>query len=206
MDKAMLERAISEVAVYDSHVHSALTIVGMPEPRQAAPGFASLVRILVGQQLSIKAAASIHTKFVHALDGDVQPKTVLSASQDELRAAGLSYAKTRYIKALASMIEDGALDLDAIPALGEEQATGALTQVTGIGPWTAQIYLLFCEGRADIWPAGDLALQEALRRLKARDVRPKPAETINLVEPWRPWRGAMAIFLWHYYAASGAPV
>lgn len=206
MDADTLRHAIESVAVFDPEVGAAYKAVGLPAPRQSAPGFASLVRILTGQQLSVKAAASIYARFEALLDGDVTPQRVLATPHETLRSAGLSNAKARYCHALAQAIVAGSLDVDSLPHLTEEEAAAQLTAVKGIGPWTAQIYLLFCEGRADVWPAGDLALQEGLKRLKDLKSRPTAKDTVAIVAPWQPYRGAMAVFLWHYYAASDAPV
>lgn len=206
MDAAALKHALIDVAQRDAQLKRALCDVGLPKPRRAQPGFASLVRILVGQQLSVKAAATIHGRFETLLGSCVTPGKVLAAEDDALRAAGLSRAKATYCKALAQAVLDGALVLDTLPSLTEEEAERLLTTVKGVGPWTAQIYLLFCEGRMDVWPAGDLALQEALKRVKNLKARPNAKETVPIVAPWQPYRGAMAVFLWHYYAASNAPV
>ncbi|MEM7569857.1 MAG: DNA-3-methyladenine glycosylase 2 family protein [Pseudomonadota bacterium] len=206
MEQHQLDDAVKAIAKRDRAVAQALKTVGFPAARRAEPGFASLVRILLGQQLSVKAAATIHERFCALLEGGVTPKAVLGTNHEDLRGAGLSRAKIKYIQSLAQATLDQTLSLATIAGLDEPSAMKALTQVKGIGPWTAQIYLLFCEGRPDVWPSGDLALQEALKRLKGLDVRPTAAETVQLVEPWKPWRGAMAVFLWHYYAASGAPV
>lgn len=206
LNEAALKNAIETVALRDTGVQSALSRVGFPAPRIAEPGFESLVRILIGQQLSVKAAASIHGRFMACFPSGLSPSVLLKQDDTTLRAAGLSAGKTRYVKALAKAIEDRDIDLEQIATMSADEAMNTLTQVVGIGPWTAQIYLLFCEGRPDIWPAGDLALQEALRRLKVLSARPTAKETLPLVAPWQPWRGAMAVFLWHYYAASDAPI
>lgn len=206
MDAAALKHAIGTVAAADDDVASTYSAIGLPAPRQSKPSFASLTRILTGQQLSVKAATSIYGRFEGLFDGDVTPKKVLAAPHSALRSVGLSNAKARYCHSLAQAVAVGRLEVDTLPALSENEATAQLTAVKGIGPWTAQIYLLFCEGRADVWPAGDLALQEALKRLKMLKERPSAKDTLPLVAPWKPYRGAMAIFLWHYYAASDAPV
>jgi DNA-3-methyladenine glycosylase II len=161
---------------------------------------------LVGQQLSVKAAASIHQRFEAQLCHRITPESVFAAATDDLRSAGLSGAKVEYCKALAEAVIDGRLAFEALASMPLEDAADYLCKVKGIGPWTAHIYLLFCEGRPDVWPAGDLALQEAVKRLKGLPKRPTADETKTLTASWQPYRGAMAIFLWHYYAASDAPV
>lgn len=205
LSKDILHKGILEIAARDKHVERALTHVGLPEERVREAGFASMLRILVGQQLSIKAAASIWSKFEQLL-GEVTPQAVLAHEFDALRGAGLSKQKVIYAQALSQAVVIGELDFDALRHMAEEEARAAICAVKGFGPWSAEIYLLFCEGRGNIWPAGDLALQVALQRLKGLDARPSAKETVPLVEPWRPHRGAMAVFLWHYYAQSEAPV
>ncbi|MEM9288501.1 MAG: DNA-3-methyladenine glycosylase 2 family protein [Pseudomonadota bacterium] len=206
MQSEQLRRRIDAVAGLDGDVEGALKAVGYPAPRTANPGFASLIRIIVGQQLSIKAAASIHARFTALLGENVTPQALIDAPEADLRAVGLSRPKIRYAKAASEAVLGGMLNFKAVAQMPEEGAIEVLTSVKGIGPWTAHIYLLFCEGRPDMWPAGDLALQEALRQLKGLKARPSAQDTLPIVAPWAPSRGAMAIFLWHYYAASGAPV
>lgn len=206
MDAAALKHAIIDVARRDGDVKRGLCRVGLPAPRALYPGFSSLVRILVGQQLSVKAAASIHQRFEEQLAHSITPDSVMAAASNDLRSAGLSRAKVEYCKALAQAVFEGSLSFGALASLPVEDAVAHLCKVKGIGPWTAHIYLLFCEGRPDVWPAGDLALQEAVKRIKGLPKRPTAVETITLTATWQPYRGAMAIFLWHYYAASDAPV
>lgn len=205
LTKEELKIAIEAVADRDHHVAEALDQVGLPEERVRGAGFDSLLRILVGQQLSVKAAASIWAK-CEALLGDVSPERILAHDIETLRGAGLSRQKALYAHAMSEAVLEGSLDLNGLGALDDEDAKTHICAVKGLGPWTAEIYLLFCDGRHDIWPSGDLALQVALGRLKGLKERPKAKETLPLVEPWRPHRGAMAVFLWHYYAQSDAPV
>jgi DNA-3-methyladenine glycosylase II len=125
----------------------------------------------------------------------------LSRSDEELRACGLSRQKQGYARSLASLTQSGELSFDALPA-EDEEAIALLTRIKGIGRWSAEIYLLFAEGRPDIWPAGDLAVQEAVGRIKRLPARPAEKETRALAEGWRPHRGAAAIFAWHSYKAE----
>lgn len=206
MDAAALKHAIIDVARRDGDVKRGLCRVGLPAPRQLPPGFASLVRILVGQQLSVKAAATIHGRFETLLAQHVTPERVIAAAEEDLRAAGLSRAKVYYCKALAQAVLGGDISFANVASMPMDEAVAHLCTVKGIGPWTAHIYLLFCEGRPDVWPGGDLALQEALKRIKGLPQRPTADETKALTSAWQPYRGAMAIFLWHFYAASDAPV
>ncbi|MFZ5609910.1 MAG: DNA-3-methyladenine glycosylase family protein [Pseudomonadota bacterium] len=200
-----LEKSIRAVARRDTHVRAALKAIGMPSPRAGEPGFATLLAIMLGQQLSIKAAATIRRRLIELL-GEVTPEAVLCQSEEALRAVGLSRQKVAYARALATAVAQGALDFNALARLPDEEAGAAIRAVKGFGQWSADIYLLFCEGRPDIWPAGDLALQVALQRLKGLAARPTAKESLSHVAPWRPHRGAMAVFLWHYYANSAAPI
>jgi DNA-3-methyladenine glycosylase II len=200
-----LEQAIARVAEEDAHVRQAVKLVGLPEPRIRPAGFPALLRIMVAQQLSVKAAATIHRR-LEALMGEVTPEHLLAQTDEALRTAGLSRQKVVYARALADACAQGQLDFPAIGRLGDDDAITALSSVKGFGRWSAEIYLMFCEGRPDIWPSADLGLQAGLHRLKTLGARPTARETIPLVEPWRPHRSAMALFLWHYYARTAAPL
>jgi DNA-3-methyladenine glycosylase II len=159
----------------------------------------TLLRTIVGQQVSVAAASSMWNKLEAELGQGFSPSCLLERDFDTLRACGLSRQKQGYARSLCELVEAGAVDFDNLPA-DDEAAIEELTQIKGIGRWSAEIYLLFAEGRADIWPAGDLAVQEGVKRLLELDERPKEKETRALAESWSPYRGAMAIFTWHYYA------
>lgn len=176
----------------------ALTRVGYPEPRIRARGWQTLLRTIVGQQVSVAAAASVWGKLEALLGADLAPAELLAASFDDLRACGLSRQKQGYARSLCELVAAGAIDFDALPE-DDEAAIAQLTQIKGIGRWSAEIYLLFAEGRPDIWPAGDLAVQVGLGKLLGLEARPDERATRDLAEPWRPHRGAVAIFTWHCY-------
>ncbi|MFM6853532.1 MAG: DNA-3-methyladenine glycosylase family protein, partial [Sphingopyxis sp.] len=129
---------------------------------------------------------------------DPDPARVLTADFDTLRACGLSRQKQGYMRSLCELVANDEIDFHSLPA-DDEEAIAQLTKIKGIGRWSAEIYLLFAEGRADIWPAGDLAVQEAVGRIKRMDARPAEKATRDLAQPWRPHRGAAAIFAWHAY-------
>lgn len=171
--------------------------IGDPEPRIRARGYETLLRAIVSQQVSVKAAASILAKVEAATGGAADPAKVAATSDEALRAAGLSRQKISYVKSLAEEMLSGRLDLDHLPA-DDEEAIAALTHVKGIGRWSAEVYLLFAEGRADIFPAGDLAVQIEIGRILGLDGRPTEKTIRELAEPWRPYRGAAAIFAWHH--------
>ncbi|TRW14524.1 DNA-3-methyladenine glycosylase family protein [Glacieibacterium frigidum] len=193
-----LRHGIDSVAAIEPRVAEALARAGYPEPRISDRGATTLMRAIVGQQISVAAAASVWAKFV-ALVGDPTDMAHIAALPIEtLRTAGLSGQKASYVQSLAGHVASGALDIDNLP-VDDDEAVAALVAVKGIGRWSAEIYLLFAEGRLDIWPAGDLAVQIELGRIMGLEKRPTEKATRELVEPWRPHRGAMAIFMWHHY-------
>ena len=193
-----LRVGIDEAAAREPALADALARTGYPEPRIRATGYRTLLRTIVGQQVSVAAAASVWAKLEALLGEQMAPADVLAREFDELRACGLSRQKQGYVRSLCELVESGALDLESLPA-DDEAAIAALTQIKGIGRWSAEIYLLFAEGRLDIWPAGDLAVQAGIGRILGLPARPSEAETRALAEPWRPHRGAVAIFTWHCY-------
>ena len=177
-----------------------LAIAGPPPLRRREGGFAGLASIVVSQQLSIASAAAIWGRLEAMLDPH-DPAAFRRIRAPRLRRAGLSAAKIRTLRSIASALTSGALDLAALADRPADEAHAALTALHGIGPWTADIYLLFCLGHADAWPAGDLALQEAARLAFALKTRPTSREMQPLAEAWRPWRGVAARVLWSYYRA-----
>jgi DNA-3-methyladenine glycosylase II len=176
-----------------------LARIGYPEPRIRERGFVTMLRTIVGQQVSVAAAASMWRKLEAELGDGFTPACLLERDFDTLRACGLSRQKQGYARSLCELVAAGEIDLHALPA-DDEEAIALLTRIRGIGRWSAEIYLLFAEGRADIWPAGDLAVQEGVKRLLDLAERPAEKATRALAEPWAPQRGSMAIFTWHFYA------
>jgi DNA-3-methyladenine glycosylase II len=180
-----------------------------PELRRRPAGFEGLAWIVTGQQVSTASAAAIFSR-VRAGLGRVEADTVDAVSDETLKGFGLSTPKVRTLRALAAAVADGSLDLDALGLLPADEAHRRLVSVKGIGPWTADVYLLFCLGHPDAFPAGDLALQEAARLAYGLDARPSPKALEALADGWRPWRGVAAKVLWAYYsqakAREGAPV
>ena len=173
---------------------------GYPDTRIRERGYATLLRTIVGQQVSVAAAASVWRK-LEAVGDPTDPHVVAALSDEALRACGFSRQKAGYARSLADEVTSGRLDLSALPE-DDEEAIAALVRVKGIGRWSAEIYLLFAEGRADVWPAGDLAVQIEVGRLLGHDARPSEKLTRELAEAWRPYRGAAAIFAWHHYGAG----
>jgi DNA-3-methyladenine glycosylase II len=177
--------------------------VGLPEPRVSDRGYATLLRTIVGQQVSVHAARAVWGR-METLLGDVTDPTRLTAATDEaLRAAGLSRQKTGYARSLAGLVTSGELDLARLPE-DDEQAVAELVRIKGIGRWSAEIYLLFAEGRPDIWPAGDLAVQVETGHILGLTERPSEKQARALAEAWSPHRGAAAIFAWHHYGVRGS--
>lgn len=189
--------ALKKLAASDPHIAAALGKIGLPPPRSRPPGFASLARIIIGQQVSVAAAASIWNKITAAID-PFTPEGVMKHTVEELRAYGLSRQKAAYISSLAADLIEGRLDLERIHALDDATAIAELMRLKGFGRWSAEVYLLFSLGRPDIFPAGDLGLAVAMQRLKRLRKRPDPKRLLKLSEAWRPHRGAAAFFLWHF--------
>jgi DNA-3-methyladenine glycosylase II len=173
-------------------------VAGHPPLRRRPAGFEGMARIVVGQQLSVASAEAIWGRTAAACR-PFEPATLLAANDATLLGAGLSRGKVRTLRALATACLDG-LDLDRLAHASEEDVHTALTNIVGIGPWTADVYIMFCLGRADGWASGDLALQIAAQHaLKLRE-RPDPVVLQEIAERWRPWRGVAARLLWAYYA------
>ncbi len=198
-----LRRGLDEAAQADADVARALAAVGYPELRRRDPGFATLLRAIVGQQLSVASAAAIWGRIEAGLD-PLTPDAFLAADDATLRAMGLSGQKIRYGRSLSGLIAEGSLDLHALHDVEDDDAIEALIQIKGIGRWTAEVYLLFALGRPDAFPAEDLALMIAAQRMKGLDERPDRKGMIDLAEPWRPWRGAVAHLLWQFYRYAPA--
>lgn len=196
---------LDALAAREPRLARELARIGYPEPRIRARGWQTLLRTIVGQQVSVAAASSMWAKLESELADDFTPAALLARDFDTLRACGLSRQKQSYARSLCELVAAGALDFENLPA-DDEQAIAQLTAIKGIGRWSAEIYLLFAEGRRDIWPAGDLAVQEGVKRLLALPERPAEAATRALAQDWSPQRGAMAIFTWHYYSESREPV
>ena len=201
MGLSAAQLAASLAVLADDHpvIAAALASHGQPEPRLRPRGAGTMMRAIVGQQVSTKAAASIWNRLEAACGGDMDDLAAVAATPFEtLRAAGMSGQKASYVHALAAAVASGQIDFAALPA-DDEEAIALLSSIKGIGRWSAEIYLLFAEGRADIFPAGDLALQVQLGRLLGEEVRPTEKRARSLAEPMRPHRGALSIFLWHNY-------
>ncbi len=197
-----LRPALESLAARDPDIARAYRSCGLPPLRRRPRGFASLLHIIMGQQVSAQAAGAIVARLEQAAR-PLTPESFLALDDEALREIGLSRAKMRYGRALAEDLRAGRLELDAVEAMDDAQAIEALTGVKGIGRWTAEIYLLFALGRPDVWPADDLAVCSAAQRLKRQPERPTRRAMEALAEPWRPHRSAAARFLWHLYRHPG---
>jgi DNA-3-methyladenine glycosylase II len=173
-------------------------------PRPADP-YGALLRSIVGQQLSTKAARSIYERLTALFDGAApSPRALLDADPEELRTAGLSRAKVAYLRDLAERVEDGDLELERLAELPDEEVFEQLTAVKGLGRWTADMFLIFHLGRPDVLPVGDLGIRRAAQRAYGLEELPSPAELERIAEPWRPWRSLACLYLWR--SLDNAPV
>ena len=202
LDADRLRALLDILAAGDPDLRHALARVGYPASRQRDPGFATLLRIILAQQVSTASAAAIWRKLEAALQGEITPARLLALDDAALRAAGFSARKVEYARGLCAGMTRGTLDIAGLALLEEEAAIGTLVALRGLGRWSAEIYLLFALGRADVFPADDLAIQIAIQRLRGLPARPSGKLARELAEPWRPYRGAAAVFLWHYYGAA----
>jgi DNA-3-methyladenine glycosylase II len=204
-----LNTAIAALLQADPRFAPLIAGAGRPPLRRRPDGFAGLATTVVSQQLSTASANAIWSRLAAAFD-PFEPEAIMRARAPRLARAGLSSPKIRALKAIARAVAHGKLPLTALADLPADEAHAALTAIHGIGPWTADIYLLSCLGHADAWPAGDLALQEAARIAFGLRARPTAKEMAALAEPWRPWRAVAARVLWTYYRSikgrEGAPV
>ncbi|WP_293880329.1 DNA-3-methyladenine glycosylase 2 family protein [Sphingomonas sp.] len=193
-----LRNSLDALAIIEPRFATALAQAGYPEPRGRDTGYPTLLRTIVGQQISFKAADAVWSK-VAATVGDIEnPGAMVVMTDEQLRGAGLSRQKIGYCRSLAELIVAGDLNLENLPQ-DDEEAIAKLTAVKGIGRWSAEVYLLFAEGRPDVWPAGDLAVQESVGRILGHNSRPSEKTVREVAEIWRPHRGAAAVFAWHHY-------
>jgi DNA-3-methyladenine glycosylase II len=196
-----IRTAVEALAAREPAFAGVVARFGIPEPRCSERGAQTLLRTIVGQQVSVAAARSMWAKLEAAYGSPPKLPELLVATDEELRAAGISRQKAGYIRSLAELVISGELDLEALPA-DNEDAIALLTKIKGIGRWSAEIYLLFAEGRQDVFPAGDLAVMIELGRLLGLPDKPSEKQLRELAEPWRPYRGAAAVLAWHSYNSA----
>jgi DNA-3-methyladenine glycosylase II len=197
LDRDQLKHGLDAVAAREPAIARALERCGYPEPRLRERSYRTLLRTIVGQQVSVAAASSMWRKLEAEVGEAMVPAEILARDFDTLRACGLSRQKQGYLRSLCELVEGG-LDFENLPA-DDEEAIAELVRIKGVGRWSAEIYLLFAEGRPDIWPAGDLAVMAGLGRILGLEERPDEKATRAMSESWRPHRGALAIFTWHCY-------
>ena len=193
-----INAAVDELARREKAFAQVLERHGRPEPRVSEPGATTLLRTIVGQQVSVAAARSMWAKLEAEYGTPPDLAKILNASDEELRLAGLSRQKAGYARSLAELVLSGELVLADLPE-DDEEAIELLTRIKGIGRWSAEIYLLFAEGRTDVWPAGDLAVQVEIGKLLGLEGKPSEKQLRELTEAWRPHRGAVAVLAWHSY-------
>jgi DNA-3-methyladenine glycosylase II len=197
-DQSDLEDAMQALVKQDPRLKPILAQTGMPALRQREPGFAGLAHIVCGQQVSTASAAAIWGRLSAAFD-PFDHDAIRKARTDRLGRLGLSGAKIKTLKNIARELAADRLNFDVLANEDVDAAHNALTALHGIGPWTADIYLLFCLGHGDAWPAGDIAVQEGVKVGLGLKERPNAKQMIPLAEPWRPYRGAAAHLWWAYY-------
>ncbi|MBM2620601.1 DNA-3-methyladenine glycosylase 2 family protein [Actinoplanes sp. LDG1-06] len=197
LSEAEMRRGVDELARREPR----FAAIGQPLMWARPPGFASLVHIMLEQQVSLASARAAFDR-VRALADPLTAENLLALDDQQLRAAGFSRQKARYARALATAIVDGSLRLDALAGLDDDAVDRQLQAVPGIGPWTSAIYRLSALGRPDAWPAGDLAVRAAIAELWQLEALPSTAETMLRAEPWRPWRAIAARLLWKHYLGA----
>ncbi len=198
LSRKAIRDGLDALAANEPCIARALATAGYPEPRIRDRGYQTLLRTIVGQQVSVAAAASVWRRLETELSVPISPLTLLSCDFDTLRACGLSRQKQGYARSLSELVASGEIDLHDLPT-DDEEAIALLTQIKGIGRWSAEIYLLFAEGRVDLWPAGDIAVRAGLAKILALDERPDEKAVRAMSHEWRPHRSALAIFTWHVY-------
>jgi len=201
----IFDRAIDDLLILDPRLRPVLDLSGRPALRRRLPGFAGLTAVVVAQQVSVAAARAISARLESTL-GSLTPEAVLAAGPVALRGAGLSAPKIRSLTGIAAALVSGAVDLAHVEALDADGAATYLTRLPGIGLWTADIYLLFCLGRGDAFPHGDLALQVAAGEAFDLPGRASAQGLAAIAEDWRPLRGVAAQLLWAYYGARRARI
>jgi DNA-3-methyladenine glycosylase II len=203
LTQADLPAAVAVLAARDPGLAAIADRFGVPPLWAREPGFPTLVHLVLEQQVSLASARAAFDRLVAATD-PLTPASLLRLDDGELLAIGFSRQKTRYARALAEAVETGALDLDALSRLDDDEVDRRLTTVPGIGPWTATIYRLMVLLRPDAWPVHDIALAQAIAETRGLDARPAPDEMHAIAEAWRPWRAVAARMLWHHYLSVRA--
>jgi len=198
---ADVARGVDALARIDPDLRPVIEKAGDVPLRLRPPGFEGLARIVVGQQVSVASADAIWKRFSAAMR-TAEAESVRALSDEELQASGLSRPKIKTFRAICSAVLDDGLDLIDLAEKPADEAHAALVAISGIGPWTAEVYLMFCAGHPDIFPAGDIALQNAVRDAHAMTDRPPEKQLRRLAERWKPWRSVAARVFWAYYRVT----
>jgi DNA-3-methyladenine glycosylase II len=199
---AAIRKALDALAQDHREVARAVAQVGYPPSRRREHSFESLARIVMGQQLSVKAAATIAQRVDETVGGPLEPTTLLATAPDQLRAAGLSRQKISYLQSLAEAVISGDLPVETLPELADEEVEAAITAVRGFGRWSAHMYMMFALGRPDIWPSGDLAVRVGFGRIMGWKDRPDEKRVIEKGGAFAPYRSALALLCWQFYSEA----
>jgi DNA-3-methyladenine glycosylase II len=197
-DVGLLQQALDHLAGVDKHMAEAIAEIGAPPPRHRPAGFATLMHVIIAQQVSTASARAISGRLTERLS-KITPEGFIALTDADLRAVGFSRQKMVYGRDLAAAFLDGRVSLPKLRRMEDEAAIASLSSVKGIGRWSAEVFLLFSLKRPDVMPAQDLALMVAAQRLKGLRSRPDPKKLLKIAEPWRPFRSYGARMLWHYY-------
>ncbi|WP_322996045.1 DNA-3-methyladenine glycosylase 2 family protein [Castellaniella sp.] len=200
--QAVLDAHLLQLVSHDPRLEAVRQVAGPLHPRMHPSGFEGLARVICGQQLSVASAGAIWQRFSERGDAARDPQAYLSRYETGLEGVGLSRSKILTLQRVAQALGQGQLDLDAVVGLPVAQAIAALTQYKGIGPWTAEIYLMFCAGHPDVFPVGDLALQKSVSQALGLEPGIKPAALAQVASAWAPWRSAAALLFWRYYGVQ----
>ena len=201
LNRLTLLKGVGDLAKRDEDFAKIASTYGPPPLWEREQGFHTLIHVILEQQVSLASAKAAYNRLAEAVN-PLEPQNFLRLTDEELKQIGFSRQKTRYGRELANAIIDGSLDLSSLDKLEDEDARIQLMKVKGIGPWTADIYLLMALGRPDIWPKGDLALEVAIQRVKGWLRRPTPEEMRKMSDEWQPWRAVAARLLWHFYLSE----
>ena len=188
-----------KLATSDPYFSELISKIGLPRERYREPTLATLIHIIVSQQISLTAAESIWRNF-NAKISNITPNSIINLGEQGLREIGFTRSKSNATLNLCQQMQDKTFDINAISSMDDHNAKNYIMRLRGFGEWSASIFLIFCLGRGDIWPSGDVALQEATRSLKKLSFRPTPKQMDKISLAWQPWRSTAAHLLWHYYA------
>jgi DNA-3-methyladenine glycosylase II len=201
LDEITLARGVDELAATDADLAAIYNRLGLPPLWAREPGFPTLVHIILEQQVSLASARAAFDKLRAAVE-PLTPAGLLGLDDESLRGFGFSRQKMLYVRHLAQAIVTGTLDLEAMATMPDDEVRRQLVALKGIGPWSAEVYLLMALCRADAWPAGDLGLAVAVESIKGLSSRPNVLSLTEIAEAWRPWRAVAARLLWHHYLSK----